>query len=163
MRLITTALIGTCAMFAVERVGVGQLTTRQQAPTDKAVIFTLADIDAESKLIQARSSATIRLLEGGEAFSVNVLHRSGVEPATVHANLADFYVVREGSAMLETGGALVDPKPAARPGDLNGSSIRGGQTQTVKAGDVVFIPPGVAHRVIESNVTYLNIHFQTKR
>jgi autonomous glycyl radical cofactor GrcA len=85
MRLITTALIGTCAMFAVERVEVGQLTTRQQTPTDKAVVFTLADINAESKAIQTRSSATVRLLDGGQAFSVNVLHRSGVEPATVHA------------------------------------------------------------------------------
>jgi mannose-6-phosphate isomerase-like protein (cupin superfamily) len=162
MRTITIGLCGICTLLLFARVTDGQMAIRQ-APTDKAAFFTLANIESESRAIQTKQPSTVRLLEGGEAFSVNILHRAGAEPATVHGNLADLYVVREGSGTLETGGSLVDPRPAGRQGDLTGSSIRGGTTQIVEPGDVVFIPPGVAHRFTESNVTYLNIHFPTKK
>jgi AraC-like ligand binding domain len=72
-------------------------------------------------------------------------------------------VVREGSGIVATGGTLVDPKPGATTGDFSGSAIRGGVEREIKAGDLVFIPPGVPHGIKQSNgITYLNIRFETR-
>ena len=96
-----------------------------------------------------------------ELYSLNLLHRTA-EAATVHGEVVDLYIVQEGSATLETGGTLLDPKPTNRPtqpGDQRGSGIRGGTKRVIKKGDVVFIPPGVPHRFTEGDIWYLNVHF----
>jgi|SRR5476649_644396 len=128
-----------------------------EPPTDSARVFSLSDLQSKIKGDQAG-----RLLEGHELFSLNLLHRT-VEPTTVHGDLVDLYIVQEGSATLETGGTILDPKPAGRAGDLTGSGIRGGKSQVVKKGDVVFIPPGVAHRFTGGDIWYLNAHFPGKK
>jgi mannose-6-phosphate isomerase-like protein (cupin superfamily) len=56
--------------------------------------------------------------------------------------------VRDGSATLVTGGAIVN------------NAIRDGVERLIKPGDVVFIPPGVPHMIRETTgISYLNIHF----
>jgi len=132
-------------------------TATNKPPTDSAMIFTLADLQSKMKRDQ-----TGRLLEGLDLFSLNLLHRTA-EPATVHGNVVDLYIVQEGSATLETGGTILDPKPANRPGDQTGSGISGGKTQVIKKGDVVFIPPGVVHRFVGGDIWYLNVHFPGKK
>ena len=45
-------------------------------------------------------------------------------------------------------------------GSIVDNAIRGGVERTVKAGDVVFIPPGVPHGFRDAKtLSYLNIHF----
>lgn len=126
-------------------------------PTDRVKVFTIADL--QSKIA---ADQTGRLLEGLELYSLNLLHRS-VEPATVHGDLADLYFVQQGSGTLESGGTVIDPKPGGRAGDVTGSGIRGGTTQVISKGDVVFIPPGVAHRFSGGDIWYLNVHFPARR
>lgn len=126
-------------------------------PTDRPWVLTLAEL--HSKITADKAG---RLLEGLELFSLNLLHRS-VEPATVHGELADLYFIQEGSATLETGGTILNPRPGSRPADLTGSGISGGKTQVVNKGDIVFIPPGVPHRFSGGDVWYLNVHFPAKR
>ena len=54
-------------------------------------------------------------------------------------------------------------KPGAAPGEFSGSGIKGGVEREIKAGDLVFIPPGVPHGIKQSNaITYLNIRFEVK-
>ena len=51
----------------------------------------------------------------------------------------------------------------AAPGEFRGSSISGGNERIVKAGDVVFIPPGVPHGMKQTeSFTYLNIRFEAR-
>ena len=127
-----------------------------------------------------------RLFEAS-TYSMSFIRLS--EPDTPHAHGAwsEVFVVREGSGVLETGGTItgvtsgdsaihrsmfVDtqgnplprtPPPAtprkATPGDLAGTSIDGGKKQAVKAGDVILVPAGVAHRWVEIDqpVVYLDI------
>ena len=72
----------------------------------------------------------------------------GTETAQLHKSILEFYFVREGSATLVTGGTIVD------------GAIRGGITRPIKAGDVVFIPPGVPHGIRDSaGLSYLNVHY----
>jgi mannose-6-phosphate isomerase-like protein (cupin superfamily) len=132
------------------------------APKDKALDMPLEMLQAVAREIAAKGQITQRVLEGG-TFSVNVRHIAGSETALQHGKIAEVWVVREGSGTVATGGTLLDPKPGTAAGDLTGSGIRGGAERVIKAGDLVFIPPGVPHGIKQSSaITYLNIRFEVK-
>lgn len=126
-------------------------------PTDRIKVWHDADIQTMIK-----KSETARLLEGGDLYSLNLLHRT-TEPATIHKVVADLYFIQEGTGTIETGGTIIDPKPSGRDGDQSGSGIKGGTKQLIKKGDIVFIPPGVVHHFLGgSDIWYLNVHFPGK-
>jgi mannose-6-phosphate isomerase-like protein (cupin superfamily) len=136
--------------------------TGPAAPMDKAVDFSLADLEAVARALPAKGLITQRVLDGG-SYSINVRHIAGAETALVHAKITEVWVVRDGSGTVATGGSLVDPKPGAMDGELSGRAIRGGVERVIRPGDLVFIPPGVPHGIKESKgITYLNIRFETK-
>lgn len=103
------------------------------------------------------------------------------EPDLPHVHpVSEIYVVREGSASLETGGTLVGPftnggvhhqsgatgdrpEQSAEPigPDHGGTAITDGHIQMVKAGDVILIPAGVNHHwtKINSPLVYFDIKF----
>ena len=51
----------------------------------------------------------------------------------------------EGSATAVTGGELMEPRKNPNSDDMSGSSIKGGVEQPLKAGDILYVPPGVPH------------------
>jgi len=142
--------------------GVGQATIPEVATDDQAVVLKASDLGSVLSRLLDEQISSQRLLEGRDVFSVTMLNRTA-PTATIHGTLSDLYVIQDGSATLVTGGSLVDPRPASRPGDQQGRSIRGGAAQIVREGDVVFIPPGVVHGFRDlgdsRSITYLNIHF----
>jgi mannose-6-phosphate isomerase-like protein (cupin superfamily) len=164
MRIATIVLLGAAFATAIGGgVLIGQTTTpiRFMAPTDKAIDFPRADIEATFKDMDAKKIPTMRLIEGGK-YNVNIRRLVGAESALVHAKTADVWVVQEGAGTLVTGGTLVNPRTNAN-GDLTGSGIQGGVERNITTGDVIFIPAGVAHGVRESkSITWLNIRFDTK-
>ena len=82
-------------------------------------------------------------MEGG-AYSINIRIVKEGDAPLVHGKSCDVWVMTAGTATAITGGELVDPKQ--RPGDeMSGSSIRGGIEQPLKAGDILYVPPGVPH------------------
>jgi mannose-6-phosphate isomerase-like protein (cupin superfamily) len=167
MRGITIGLggivvIGLSAAVAVgQRGGGGQTVIRQQAPTDKAVDFPLAELNATFKEMDDKKLSTMRLLEGG-AYNVNIRRLRGGETALIHPKTTDVWVVQEGSGTLVTGGVLVDARGQPVQGE-SAAAIRGGVERVIKTGDVIYIPAGVPHGVKESqSITWLNVRFDTK-
>ena len=65
--------------------------------------------------------------------------------AEVHDASDDVYYVLEGEAMLTLGGKLAEPKESA-PGEWKGRTIAGGQTMTIRKGDLVVVPRGTPHQ-----------------
>jgi mannose-6-phosphate isomerase-like protein (cupin superfamily) len=136
--------------------------TAPPAPKDKAMDMPLALLEGVARDIAAKGLITQRVLEGG-TFSVNVRRIAGAETALQHGKIAEVWVVREGTGIVATGGTLVDAKPGATAGEFSGSGIKGGVEREIKAGDLVFIPPGVPHGIKQSTaITYLNIRFEVK-
>jgi len=104
---------------------------------------------------------------------VGVVHRGKLDaPASdsvaEHHQVSEVYHIIDGSGTLVTGPDIVGAKP--RPADneavrmlngpgSNGSSIRNGATQQLKAGDVIVIPAGTGHwfTKIDDHITYLMI------
>jgi mannose-6-phosphate isomerase-like protein (cupin superfamily) len=67
--------------------------------------------------------------------------------AEVHQNFADMFTILDGHVTLITGGEVVDPKTTA-PGEIRGSSVKGGWSQELHASDVVHIPAGTPHQML---------------
>ena len=114
------------------------------APTDKAAYFDSRDIHEIWKDEEARKVINKRVAEGG-SHSINIRIVLPTNAPLVHALSADTWVVMEGTATAITGGELVEAKRNPNSDDMSGSSIKGGVEQPLKAGDILYVPPGVPH------------------
>ena len=61
-------------------------------------------------------------------------------------DVTEVYYILEGTGTFTTGGTMPDPKNRT-------AGITGGQTNAIKAGDVIVIPPGTAHWFSKSTTT----------
>ena len=133
---------------------------------------TLADIRATIKQAPADGilDQQIRVVDMGQYnVAVGVLHRSAKparQGAIDHAQVTEVYHIIEGSGTFVTGGTITDARPIAADNVIttilvgpstSGASIQGGQSRHVGPGDVIIIPPGVAHwfSAVESDMNYL--------
>ncbi len=91
-------------------------------------------------------SASETLKEYPQHFAM-LLFRSRSSEAEVHERLADLFVVLSGSATLVTGGVVAGVRTVA-PGETRGTSIEGGVSQTLRAGDVAHVPAGMPHQML---------------
>jgi mannose-6-phosphate isomerase-like protein (cupin superfamily) len=73
-------------------------------------------------------------------------HRTGKEPPTAeqHEGVTDVYFVMGGSATMTTGGELTGRRTLI-DGEYRGTSIQGGESHRLKAGDVLLVPPNLPH------------------
>ena len=114
------------------------------AARDKAAYFANEDLQAIWKDLEARQVINKRVMEGG-THSINIRIVKEGDAPLVHAASADVWVVTAGTATAITGGKLVDGRKRPNVDDEAGSSIRDGVEQALKPGDVLYVPPGVAH------------------
>src|SRR6187200_2854535 len=122
----------------------------EQAPKDHSIAIPKEKLAQYLKDMDAKKLQTLRMIEGGK-YNVNIRRITAAETGLVHPITADLWVVLEGGGTLTTGGVLENGK------------INGGQTQQVKAGDVVYIPSGLPHGVsgVNTNITWLNVRWDT--
>lgn len=164
-----TTLLAMLAILVV----MAQAVTRSQSgtPQRSAVDITNADIRATIKTAPADGvmDQQIRVVDiGTYNVAVGVLHRAAKAKQTAisHSQVTEVYHIIEGAGTLVTGGEMVEPTPSPADGNTvkvlvgpstGGTSIRGGQSRRVGPGDVIVIPPGVAHwfSAVESDMNYL--------
>lgn len=163
-------IVGLCGMAAIGQTGGGQqmlggMVLRLPAPTNRAVDWPAASVAAGFNEMVAKKLESQRILEGG-AFNFNLRRETAAEEgAGTHGKKADLYLIRSGEATLTTDGELINPKPAGgNEGDVDGSGIRNGKSRIVRAGDVVFIPPGVPHQItaVNGEVQFLLFRWDTR-
>src|SRR5262245_190572 len=120
----------------------------ENAPTDHGVSIPKEKLGQYLKDMDAKKLQTLRMIEGGK-FNVNIRRITNAETALIHPVTVDVWVVLEGSGTLTTGGKLVDGK------------IVGGESHSIKAGDVEYIPANLPHGVsgVNGNITWLNIRW----
>ena len=154
---------------------VSQASTHSQAPAPPKSAVDVTSADLRATLQQAPADAVmdqqIRVVDIGKYnVAVGVLHRAAKarQTAIEHAQVTEVYHIIDGSGTFVTGGTMIDPTPSPADGttvtilvgpSTNGASIRGGQSRKVGPGDVIVIPPGVAHwfSAVESDMNYLVI------
>jgi mannose-6-phosphate isomerase-like protein (cupin superfamily) len=106
----------------------------------------------------AAALAAGKSLVATKDFTVAGSHRNGPGQVEVHDHETDIFYVTDGEATLVTGGTMVGGKQTAA-GQHRGTDIKGGETTTLKKGDVVTIPAGVPHwfKEVRGSINYLTI------
>jgi len=122
----------------------GRAPAAPPAPSGKAGYFANSDLQNIWKDLEARQVLNKRVLEGG-SHSINIRIVTPTDAPLVHANSLDIWLVQAGSATAVTGGQLLDVKKRPNSDDVAGASIKDGVEQPLKAGDVLYVPPGVPH------------------
>jgi len=106
--------------------------------------------EAEAKAIAGKTLGAY----GGHSASLWRRARSG--QAELHKAKTDLLIVQDGSATLVFGGTIPDARTTA-PGEVRGTSIRGGESRKIEPGDIIRIPAGTPHQFVLDkgrNVTY---------
>lgn len=122
----------------------------QTIPPTQTLDATALKRTADALLIEARgadSGAASKLLLKRPESSIQEAVRVKSGQVEWHRDDADILIGVEGSAQIVIGGEIVDGKEVA-PGEIRGSIVRGGTTQTFHAGDFVRIEPKVAHQML---------------
>jgi uncharacterized RmlC-like cupin family protein len=76
-----------------------------------------------------------------------ILRRDASGAGELHQNWTDVFVVQGGEATIVYGGTIEDAKDTGN-GEIRGPRHVGGKSQKVTAGDVLVMPPDVAHQTI---------------
>ena len=103
--------------------------------TDKTMFWTAADIDARWKENEALKRINSRIYNGPANISANVRIVLDGDPPATHQGTADLWLVTAGEAVARTDGEIVEGT----------ATIRNGMARTVRAGDLLYVPPGVPH------------------
>jgi len=113
-------------------------------------IYTPQDQQAiEKKLLSSQkgsqfSSETLK--KYGNHYTM-MAHRDATGSSELHQKESDVFFVVEGSATLVTGGELLNGK-TTNPGEIRGTSIKGGERHALVQGSVVHIPAGTPHQLL---------------
>jgi mannose-6-phosphate isomerase-like protein (cupin superfamily) len=90
-------------------------------------------------------------------------HRQASGEAELHEQQVDIFIVESGEGSLKVGGSVEGGKTTG-PGEVRGTSIQGGETVKLAAGDVVHIPAKTPHQVLLApgqQITYLVVKVDT--
>jgi mannose-6-phosphate isomerase-like protein (cupin superfamily) len=148
--IAVVALVGLCGPEThAQQAGRGGRGTGAAAPappklaTDKTMFWPAADIEARWKENEALKRNNSRLFDGPTNISANVRIVAGEDPPLVHETTADLWIVTAGSAVARTDGMLVQ---SGSNGSITNPTVR-----PVSKGDVLYVPPGVAHHFTRMN------------
>jgi uncharacterized RmlC-like cupin family protein len=132
-KILTTALIGACMMAPAlaQSAGGYQFTPKSEQK------FTPAPGGLYSTSPLAQHNNAIALITTRE--------KSG--EAEAHADWEDHIFIQDGEAKLTLGGSMQSPRTVSK-GETRGSGIAGGKTMTVHAGDYIFVPASLPHRMV---------------
>ena len=145
--------------------------TQSAAPPVVATDVTRAEFATVLKSMNPDgvSDQQIKVVDiGAYNVAVGILHRSAKakQTAIAHSNITEIYYVMAGSGTFVTGGTMTGATEVAADSSTvkvlvgpsqTGASIANGQSRRIGPGDVIIVPPGVAHwfSAIEQDLDYL--------
>jgi mannose-6-phosphate isomerase-like protein (cupin superfamily) len=111
-------------------------------------IFTVKDIGTMTETLAAKGPAFAdkNIARYGNHYLL-LARRGETGSSELHEHEADIFVVESGAATIVTGGKIVKPQ-TAKPGEIRGSSIEGGERHALAAGDIIHIPAGTPHQLL---------------
>ena len=131
--LLAALLFGAAALWAADPAGFHVWKSSQIKGYEKTL---------SSKLDAQKSAAETLVTVGNVTYLV--AHREGSGLAEWHEKQADIMVIETGEVTMVYGGEIPDSKQTA-PGEMRGTSIRGGSEVKLGPGDTLHIPAKVPH------------------
>lgn len=159
MRHIKPVLLGalTALAVAVSPAWAADVPAPDKVYAPAAALQALA-AEAAASLKSGQPSASRTALSLAP-YRGNVEVRVAVGAATVHEIEAEFFLVIEGSGVLQSGGTLIGPIRSG-PHDLRGSGLDGAASRQIAKGDVLIVPENTPHWFshIDSKLVLLSLH-----
>jgi len=122
--------------------------------SDRSVVF-FSQAQVDSALAEpAPPEHEYRMLGTEPQYQYMVVTRSEAGEPELHANWDDVVIIRSGECELRTGRRLSGQR-LTLPNNWRGGTIRDPEVRTLRAGDIVVIPAGVAHQFIPIGPTPL--------
>jgi mannose-6-phosphate isomerase-like protein (cupin superfamily) len=121
-----------------------------QIASDATVVSAeqVEQIRQSARAAQAPSAPALsRPIIAAAPYALNLEHRTGKAPASLHTGEAEVIIVLDGAGTITTGGTLVDAVPATN-GNVSGKDITGGVPQHLVKGDMLLVPQGTAHMMV---------------
>ena len=126
-------------------------TRQPSAPIRPYIVKTKQSVADLEKSLGNENKVTD--LIGGEGMQLRVAiqhdEKKDSADAEVHDASDDVYYVLEGSAELTLGGTLENPREIS-VGEWRSAKIIGGETFTIKKGDLIVVPRGTPHQRVNS-------------
>lgn len=123
------------------------------AQTTQDVIYwpaaTISGYSPKLKGVQTakKTTSASEILSDLGNHKFEILRRDASGAGELHQNWTDVFVVQGGEATILYGGKIEDAKDTGN-GEIRGPKHIGGKAQKVAAGDVLVMPPGVAHQTV---------------
>ena len=127
-------------------------TTASAQTKSEVIYWPAATIRGYSATLKGRQTEK-QTLSASEILSdlgnhkFEILRRDGSGAGELHQNWTDVFVVQGGEATILYGGSIEGANDTGN-GEIRGPKHVGGKSQKVAAGDVLVMPPGVAHQTI---------------
>jgi glc operon protein GlcG len=116
--------------------GAESLSNRKLLPVSFFDSKTVADAFSKGAVLEDGSN--------GENYMVHASRREKSGLVEIHELDTDIIYVLDGTATVVTGGKSLDSKQIA-PNEFRGASVDGGETRSLKKGDVLIVPKGTPH------------------
>jgi quercetin dioxygenase-like cupin family protein len=116
---------------------VGALFALAAGPAPRPITFLPAP-DVAAAFAKGRPLVEV------ENYKVHASRREAPGEVEIHTRDTDIIYVLTGTATFVTGGTIVGGRETA-PEEIRGPSVEGGDTRTLKPGDVVIVPGGTPH------------------
>lgn len=122
-------------------------TRQPSAPIRPFIVKTKQSLTDLEKSLRGENKVEDLIGGAGMELRVAVQHDKLKEnsDAELHDASDDVYYVLEGSAQLTLGGKLENPREIS-VGEWRSPKIIGGQTFTIKKGDLIIVPRGTPHQ-----------------
>jgi len=148
MRKYLTAALVVAALPVVAQTAKTPFTAVEQLTAEKTVRHVSGQElgDTMKKGMTPGAFYSQVMLSKHDGYQIINTIRDKDGQAEIHADWNDNLFVQEGEASFVTGGTAVDAKVTA-PREQRGTSIKGGNTMTMKAGDYFFVPACTPHQM----------------
>jgi len=119
---------------------------------------THIDSEKVAAALAGGSRGIVGPLVATKDYTISGVKRTSPGEVEIHDHETDIFYVTAGEATFVTGGTIVGAKQTA-PGQTRGTDLRGGQSISLKKGDVVTIPAGVPHwfKSVSPSISYLTV------
>src|SRR5258706_3617437 len=139
----------TITSIVISALGIGAAAQTRQ-PSTAIRPFLVKSKQSLAELEQRISTENkVEELIGGAGMETRVAIQhdkvKNGDPAELHDASDDVYYVLKGTATLELGGKLVDPKEVS-PGEWRSQKVTGSQNIEINEGDLIMVPRGTVHR-----------------
>lgn len=101
----------------------------------------------KERITNNKTMSASEILKDLGNYKFEILRRDGSGGGEQHNNWTDIFIVQGGEGTIVYGGSLPDSKDTGN-GEIRAPKHVGGKSQKVTTGDVLVMPPGIAHQTI---------------